>query len=194
MKYKIDDRFQKISDNDSKYTIMDTTSNGWYVLMYDGQPDMEDFVLWTEDEIDEMLEPITEEPTRWRAKKEEFEKYWYVDDRSEVDDSYDDRMAVDNERYEFGNYFKTQEEALKAVDWLKAFNTLRDDTKGFKPDWKNEKQKKWSVFYNHLYDKLYIDWHISCQFSTIIFATEEDALESTKKHEREWLTYLGVKG
>lgn len=190
MKYKIDDRFQKISDKDSKYTIMDTTSNGWYVLMYDGQPDMEDFVLWTEDEIDEMLEPITEEPTRWRA--EEGQEYFYIDSEGFVRPTVESFFSSDDKRFAFGNYFKTGEEARKAAEWLKAFTTLRDDTKGFEPDWKNEKQKKWCAFYNRFPSELHIEWYIDWHFSTIIFATKEDAEASIKKHRKEWLTYFGV--
>lgn len=191
MKYKIDDRFQLISDNDSKYTIMDTTSNGWYVLMKDGQQDMEDFVVRDEDDIDMLLEPI-EEPTRWRADYDQ--EYFYIDGEGFVSSDRECFFSSDNRRFALGNYFKTEEETRKASDWLKAFTVLRDDTKGFKPDWKNETQKKWYVSYNHFHGKFYTEWCIGYQSSTIIFATAEDALESTKKHEREWLTYLGVEG
>lgn len=192
MKYKIDDRFQKISDNDSKYTIMDTTSNDWYVLMKDGYPNTENFIVWTENEIDEILEPIPEEPTRWRANKGEI--YYFIETDGSVHFIYEIGLKYDDAKYEIGNYFKTEEEAKKAAEWLKAFTTLRDDTKGFEPDWKNETQKKWYVSYNHFHGKFYTEWCIGYQSSTIIFATAEDALESTKKHEREWLTYLGVEG
>lgn len=195
MKYKIDDRFQKISDNDSKYTIIDilrsaTTSNGWYILRKDGYPDTEDFIVWTENEIDEMLEPIPEEPTRWRANKGE--RYYFIETDGSVHFIYELGLEYDDAKYGIGNYFKTKEEAEKAASWFKAFTTLRDDTKGFEPDWKNEKQKKWGVFYSRFDGEVYIEWYIDCQFSTIIFATEEDAKASIEKHEKEWLIYFGV--
>ena len=141
----------------------------------------------------EWLEELSERK-RWRAKEDE--RYWYVGSDGVVDDNYEDKMGTDDRRYEFGNYFKTEEEAQKTAEWLRAFAILRDDTKGFKPDWKNEKQKRWYVFYSLFNGEFYTEGYIDCHSSPIIFATKDDAQASIKNHEQEWQTFLncGVEG
>ena len=128
------------------------------------------------------------EGKRWRA--EEGGQYWHVEDDGLVAGDHEDKVGTDDRRYELGNYFKTEEEAQKASDWLKAFAILRDDTKGFKPDWKNEKQKRWYVFYSLFNGEFYTEGYIDCHSSPIIFATKDDAEESIKAHEREWRTFF----
>lgn len=134
------------------------------------------------------LEEIPEEYKRWRA--EEYEMYWYVEDSSVATDGYDDRGIVDGMRYELGNYFKTKEEAQRAAEWLRAFATLRDDTKGFKANWKDGSQLRWGVEYNYDTNRLSAYLTFGIQDGVIYFATEDDALASIKKHERQWRIFF----
>lgn len=135
------------------------------------------------------FEEITESK-QWRAK--EGGRYWCVGNDGGVYDDYDDKTDVDDGRYELGNYFKTEEEAQRAANWLKAFTTLRDDTKGFKPNWNDPEQEKWFVFYDNTLRRLWSDWDFKIQAGNLYFASEDEANDSIKKHEREWLTYLNV--
>lgn len=130
------------------------------------------------------------ESKRWRAK--EGGRYWCVGNDGGVYDDYDDKTDVDDGRYELGNYFKTEEEAQRAANWLKAFTVLRNDTKGFKANWKDGSQLRWGVEYNYDTNRLSVYLTFGIQDGVIYFATEDDALESIKKHERQWLTYLNV--
>lgn len=89
-----------------------------------------------------------------------------------------------------GNYFETKEEAEKYLEYLKAKAVIKQDTKGFKPNWKNPSQKRFFGYYNLIDKKL-------CYFnagenmeSKIYFKSEEDIEESFKKHPEEWKTYL----
>lgn len=140
------------------------------------------------------FEEITE-GERWRAYKGDL--YWYVSSYGEARDATCSGMelycSTDDCRYSIGNYFKTEEEAKKAVEWLKAFTVLRDDTKGFKPDWWNCDKEQWVVEYRPHDDvQLVADYYRYVQNGVIYFATKDDALESIKKHEREWKIYYGV--
>ena len=128
------------------------------------------------------------EGKRWRAEKDEV--YWCVKNDGGIADDYEQRTGIDDRLYKFGNYFKTEEEAQKASDWLKAFAVLRDDTKGFKPDWKNEKQRRWYVFYSLFNGEFYTEGYIDYHPSPIIFATKDDAQASIKNHEQEWRTFF----
>lgn len=91
-----------------------------------------------------------------------------------------------------GNCFQTEDQAEKAVEWLKAFKVLRDDAKGFKPNWEDDHQYKYAVWYNHTTKELGLDERIDGQEAIIYFATAADAKESIKKHEKEWLTFLNI--
>lgn len=136
------------------------------------------------------LEEIPEEYKRWRAEKHG--SYYFISDNGVVYDSLELYHPTDDYRRSIGNYFKTEAEAEKAADWLKAFTTLRDDTKGFKPNWKDGSQLRWGVEYNYDTNRLSTYLTFGIQNGVIYFATKDDALDSIKKHERQWLTYLNV--
>lgn len=129
-----------------------------------------------------------QEHERWRAKKGG--QYWCVQSDGGVVYDHEIKVDVDDERYELGNYFKTEEEAQKAADWFKAFAVLRDDTKGFKPDWEDGGQLRWGVEYNYDTNRLsaYLTFGIQC--GVIYFASRDDAEKSIETHERQWRTFL----
>lgn len=93
---------------------------------------------------------------------------------------------------ECGNISISREEAEKEVARRKAIVLLERDTKGFKPDWNDDKQVKWEVGYNvktkDMVPELKSDW----DYGTILFGNLEDAQDSIKAHRKEWLIYLGV--
>lgn len=89
-----------------------------------------------------------------------------------------------------GNYFETYEEAERYTDYLLAKEVIKQDAKGFKPDWKNPSQKRFFGYYNLIDKKL-------CYFnagenmeSKIYFGSKEDIKESFKNHPDEWKIYL----
>ena len=88
-----------------------------------------------------------------------------------------------------GNYFETKEEAEAYLKYLKAKAIIKQDTKGFKPNWKNCENKYYG-YWNSGKDSLeYLVSYIT-KHSDICFKTEEDIKESFKKHRREWKIYL----
>lgn len=98
-------------------------------------------------------------------------------------------IAVKNYK-SVGNYFETKEQAEKHLAYLKAKAVIKQDAKGFKPDWKNPSQKRFFGYYNLIDKKL-------CYFnagenmeSKIYFGSKEDIKESFEKHHEEWKTYL----
>lgn len=90
---------------------------------------------------------------------------------------------------ELGLLFDTEEEAEAHFEYLKAKAIIKQDAKGFKPDWNNYNQYK---YYGYLGAKSVIrtDTNHAQKFSTIYFKSEEDIKESIKKHPEEWKTYL----
>lgn len=95
------------------------------------------------------------------------------------------------------NYFETKEEAEKYLAYLKAKAIIKEDTKGFKPNWDTNKEvkniePKYIGSYGGLPEKPTLNWNViyTYTYSTICFRTLEDIMDSFKKHPNEWRTYL----
>lgn len=136
--------------------------------------------------LEDWFEEIDERP--WKPEFDD--KYWFIGSMGVGNETAWTNDAVDNCRFQLGNCFQTNEQAKKAIEWLKAFKVLRDDTKGFNPDWGNSKQDKLYVGYNT--SKLYVQSVNACHEHLIYFATYADARESIEKHSHEWKIFLGV--
>lgn len=98
------------------------------------------------------------------------------------------------ERYKsVGNYFETRDEAEKYLEYLKAKAIIKEDTKGFKPNWKNCENKYYGYWDSGKNSFDYLVSYIT-KYSDICFKTEEDIEESLKKHPEEWKAYLTYEG
>lgn len=70
--------------------------------------------------LEELIKSINEKygkPKCWRAERNG--GYYYIDDDGGICYTTDDYVLVDNDRYALGNYFKTREEAKKALERVK---------------------------------------------------------------------------
>lgn len=141
--------------------------------------------------LTDWFEEIPEEYKKRRAKKGE--GYWYLNDYGVPYADRDYGFIQDNHRYIIGNYAKTEEELEEYRNYLVALQIIKDDAKGFVPDWKDKNQIKYYGFYNH--DDSFLNWS-NASYSriqgVIYFETVKDIKESFKKHRKEWLTVLGV--
>ena len=89
------------------------------------------------------------------------------------------------------NYFETEEEAKKYLEYLKAKAIIKQDTKGFKPNWNNGYSYVYFGCWNNRRNELYADSTTSNEkYTTIYFKTKKDLLNSFKKHPEEWKVYL----
>lgn len=125
------------------------------------------------------------------------DKYYYIDLISDmIFSSAKDGFASDERREAMfqncsknGIAFETFMEAEEYLKYLRAKEVIKQDTKGFKPNWKNCENKYYG-YWNSGKDSLgYLVSYIT-KYSDICFKTEEDIEESFKKHPEEWKTYL----
>ncbi len=125
------------------------------------------------------------------------DKYYYIDLISDmIFSSAKDGFASDEKREAMfqncsknGIAFETFMEAEEYLKYLRAKEVIKQDTKGFKPNWKNCENKYYG-YWNSGKDSLgYLVSYIT-KYSDICFKTEEDIKESFKKHPDEWKTYL----
>ena len=89
-----------------------------------------------------------------------------------------------------GNHFETYEEAKAYLEYLKAKTIIKQDAKGFKPNWSNENKIKYSAHWSNKANRSYVCRNTNIKNTTIYFETEEDIKESLEKHPKEWETYL----
>ena len=91
---------------------------------------------------------------------------------------------------DLGLLFKTKEEIDKFIAYLKAKAIIKQDTKGFKPNWNNEGEKKFFGSWNFQRKEAYWDYEYINKYVEIYFKTNKDIEESFEKHPEEWKTYL----
>lgn len=106
----------------------------------------------------------------------------------EIQDGYK-RIYFDTNgfKYATGIYFKIKEEAQDYKEYLIALQTLKDDAKGFKPDWGNGGEKKYHVYYSYTSKQFEISYkNVNQLINGIYFRTEANAGESIKNHRKEW--------
>lgn len=130
------------------------------------------------------------EPTRWKPEKRE--KYYYLLNNGDVIAGSWADWVIDQDRFEIGNCFQTEEEAERVVEYLKALATVRSDaTTKFVGGNEN-----WYVYFSTEDDSLNLCYarYYSRNgiFGLPYFATEEDARRSIELHKKEWLTTFGV--
>ena len=97
--------------------------------------------------------------------------------------------AIDNVK-SLGLLFETEEETERHIDYLMAKEVIRQDTKGFKPDWENFNEEKYYGVWDFDRKKAdYFSWGMYKGLD-IYFKSKEDIKESFKKHPKEWKAYL----
>ena len=89
-----------------------------------------------------------------------------------------------------GLAFKTEEEAKKHIDYLMAKEIIKQDTKGYKPDWNNEHEAKFFGYWNLIDEEIGCNIQYGTKSTEIYFQSKEDIEESFEKHHEEWKTYL----
>ena len=120
-------------------------------------------------------------------------EYYYITDDGNVDFVVEEEPNLSRRRKAIGNIFETEEEAKKYLAYLKAKAIIKQDTKGFKPDWNNNKGKYFGYLYGED-NKLYYGTSYFNRSADIFFKSKDDIEKSFKKHPDEWKTYLTYEG
>jgi len=151
-----------------------------------GIPKKIDLMAYAQETLEEFPNILKD----WFEELPDLNEYFYITDDGNVDFVVEENHNLSKRRRAIGNIFKTKEEAEKYLEYLKAKTIIKQDTKGFKPDWTNYDEQKYLGFWDLDEDKL--DWLLRNIFieATIYFKSREDIEESFEKHPEEWRTYL----
>lgn len=89
-----------------------------------------------------------------------------------------------------GNYFETEEEAEKYLEYLKAKAVIKQDTKGFKPNWSDKEQYKYYGYWDSRKHRPIWNMNNVAKVANIYFESRQLLEESFEKHPKEWKVYL----
>ncbi len=141
--------------------------------------------------FDEWFEEI-KEPTdsiHWKPKNDD--TYYYITIEGFVDSDIWTEHPMDDDRWTFGNIYRTEKEAEKAHE-RKLAEVRLQRTSDFKPDFKNG-NGGYVVYYDYCLHRLSI-LSVSSEDSgePVHYATREEAEKSIKENREDWLIYFGV--
>lgn len=89
-----------------------------------------------------------------------------------------------------GLLFYTEEQAEKHLAYLRAKVILKQDTRGFKPNWDDNYETKYHGYWDFLEEKPDYGYCHTGKRVEIHFKSTADIFKSFKKHPEEWKTYL----
>ena len=134
-----------------------------------------------EEKVKELMKEIE---TLKQEKVEEFEypfkrmeKYYFIDNDSKIIESAWTNHNLDICRYEQGNIFKTEKEALRERDKRTLLTRFRQFRDKCNRDWKPTiNEKKYYIFFNFEEHKFKVDWfrQIGIFESLSVFKNKED--------------------
>ena len=128
----------------------------------------------------------------WFEEVRTFGEYYYVIDVGHVGYLEDGNYRPNDTlgRMKIGNIFKTQEEAEKYLEYLKAKAVIKQDAKGFKPDWNNGDEAKFFGYWDFILEEPGHGLDYRAKTPNVYFQSSKDIKESFEKHPEEWKTYL----
>ena len=122
--------------------------------------------------LEKMCDSLTPSNKRWRAKQGD--GYYFINTGGGINFDTEEVAALDDLRYNIGNYFKTEEEAEFEIERLKVIAELKEwATPISKFDWNDNTQKKYVIILENNY--LRADFFYSLQICGLYFESREIA-------------------
>ena len=90
----------------------------------------------------------------WRPK--EGERYYFIESDAEINDTFYTEHDIDKRLFDFGNYYKNEEEALKMSKYLKYTNLLRKYVEEHSEplNWGSQNQRKYYIYYDYTENRI----------------------------------------
>lgn len=139
--------------------------------------------------IEYTLTPVEKKYKRWKAEK--WGDYYAIVSNWEIELSQHDNHHINDLRYNIGNYFKIEKEAIKERDKRLAIVRVNDAilslNEWWKPDWKDGYEEKYSIIYECKYDGFSIANNSYSQrdLSISYMKSEEVAKQIIKEHQED---------
>lgn len=135
--------------------------------------------------LEKQYDSITLPNKRWSA--EIGCSYYYITARGLVEAKTEAGLDLDNSRYEFGNYFRTREQAEFEAERLKVITELREwATPANEFDWDNSEERKYTILLES--NEVRVDFFSMYQSSDLYFKTKEQAEEAIRAVGKDRIT------
>ena len=136
----------------------------------------------------------------WFEEVEEPKQYFSINllkaTVEEIMNTHHSEWAIENMK-SIDMLFESRSQAEKYLEYLKAKAIIRQDAKGFKPDWNDDGEIKYfgylhfgKIEFGIVAKKNKFGRELMNKTTTIYFQSEEDIKDSFEKHYKEWNTYL----
>lgn len=120
------------------------------------------------------LEKELKELKETKIEDDEFprlgEQYWFVDTHGYVAYAHWDDSTTSNYRKDFLRIFKTEKECERYLEIQKAF---KEESKKFEPNWKDDNQNKYCLYYDYDENSVKISWSMWCRQAILYFESRE---------------------
>lgn len=129
----------------------------------------------------------------WERAGQSKDKFYYISATEEIMRTNDD-CYLTNQMHEKANYFSTKEKAEETSFKQTLFRRLQrfsDENGRDKIDWKDEKQMKFFIRYNHDKEMFHIDYYWRLQeFGIVYFISREVAEQAIELFHDELIKYF----
>jgi hypothetical protein len=136
-----------------------------------------------------------EETSYKRPRAQEHKDYYFVNDQGECDYNEEQGDTIDDYRYSVGNYFLTEEEAIKHRELTQARvrieDAVREHNQGWEADWNNQLQPKFRILYYYGSACFGFLQDATAQTSNTFYLKEPDK-DFLKKHEADLKLIMGI--
>lgn len=120
------------------------------------------------------LEKELDELKKVEIEDDEFprynENYWFVNSNGYIDGTQWCNTEIDNYRKDFLRIFRSGEECERYLEIQKAF---KDESKKFEPNWKDNNQNKYCLYYDHDGNSVKISWSMWYRQAVLYFESGE---------------------
>lgn len=115
----------------------------------------------------------------WKPDEDECEDYYYIDESGDTYETYHASSRIDYEHIEFGNYYKTKEEAEYQANVQKYTNLFRKYIEGHSDliDWQDRNKEKLYITYSFSDKKIYYTVCHCCKQQGTVYASSKQILE-----------------
>lgn len=126
----------------------------------------EERIAKLEKELDELKEVEIEDDEFPRLG----DQYWFVNTDGYVVYSYWDDNTISDYRKDFLRIFKTKKECERYLEIQKA---IKEESKNFEPNWKDDNQDKYYLYYDHDKNSVEISWNTWSGQAVLYFESRE---------------------
>ena len=136
-------------------------------------------------ELQELIDSLsTMEVEPGRVAKSE--RYWCISDVGMIRSTTDERCDSDDYRYECGNYYPTEEDAIRAEKQIRLFRLLDRFSRqnGWTDElWKNSIIEKYYIYFDYNYKSIKTEIvYISRYICQVYFISESVAQQAIEKY------------